>query len=214
MSLDEYVFKYRRNLPHIQPEGATFFITFRLHGSIPQSILNSLQRQHEEAEEQISLVTDEFERAKQLYIAQKRHFGRFDKFLDQASAGPQWLKEPKIVGPLIETLHLFDQERYNLDAYCIMSNHGHVVLKPLRKEDGSIYTLKSIMHSIKSYTANEANRILNRIGQPFWQAESYDHVVRGHDEWIRILQYVMNNPVKAGLVNQWDDWQWSYCPHT
>ena len=59
--------------------------------------------------------------------------------------------------------------------------------------------LAEIMHSLKSYTANRCNRILGRTG-PFWQDESYDHWVRDEDELVRVIEYVENNPVKAGLV--------------
>jgi len=52
--------------------------------------------------------------------------------------------------------------------------------------------------------------VLNRSGT-FWQHESYDHVVRGDKELIRIAEYVLNNPVKAGLCERWEDWKWNYC---
>lgn len=64
--------------------------------------------------------------------------------------------------------------------------------------------LSKIMHSLKSYTANEANRFLGRTG-PFWQRESYDHLVRDDRELVRIAEYIAHNPVKAKLVkNAWD----------
>jgi hypothetical protein len=69
--------------------------------------------------------------------------------------------------------------------------------------------LSLILFSIKRYTAREANKILGRKGA-FWQHESYDHVVRDGNELSRIIRYVKENPVKAGLVNDWKDWKWSY----
>ena len=57
------------------------------------------------------------------------------------------------------------------------------------------------MHSLKSFTGNECNRLLGR-GSAFWQDESYDHWVRDDDELHRIIDYVESNPVKAGLVNK------------
>lgn len=64
--------------------------------------------------------------------------------------------------------------------------------------------LTKIMPSLKSYTANEANRFLNREGR-FWQRESYDHWVRDHEELGRIAEYIVQNPVQAKLVeNAWD----------
>lgn len=68
--------------------------------------------------------------------------------------------------------------------------------------------LTKIMHSLKSYTANEANKILNREGR-FWQRESYDHWVRDHEELARIAVYVAQNPVHVSLVEH--AWDWPYC---
>ena len=115
---------------------------------------------------------------------------------------------------------------YRLDAYCIMSNHVHVVFTPLviessrtdansaentaQTKDLCYNTLSTIMQSLKGYTARKANRLLGRNGV-FWQPESYDHVVRDANEWQRIVTYVLNNPVKAGLVDRWEKWQWNYC---
>ena len=59
-------------------------------------------------------------------------------------------------------------------------------------------SLASILHSLKSFTSNQANRLLQRSGQ-FWEHESFDHCVRDQEEWGRIIAYVLNNPVKAGL---------------
>ena len=69
--------------------------------------------------------------------------------------------------------------------------------------------LDVIMHSLKSYTAQEANKLLKRRGT-FWAAESYDHEVRDEAEYHRIVRYVINNPVKAGLVKEWREWPWSW----
>jgi len=66
------------------------------------------------------------------------------------------------------------------------------------------------MHSLKSYTANEGNKILGRSGS-FWQRESYDHWVRDEDELERIVNYIRNNPVAAGLTDHAHEWRWSSC---
>jgi len=65
------------------------------------------------------------------------------------------------------------------------------------------------MKSLKGYTAREANRILGRKGA-FWEAESYDHVIKKDSEYERVVKYVLNNPVKAGLVKNWRDWKWNW----
>ena len=55
--------------------------------------------------------------------------------------------------------------------------------------------------------ATQANKLLGLTGA-FWQRETYDHVVRP-GELARIVSYVLENPVKAGLVEDWQQW-----PHT
>jgi putative DNA methylase len=128
---------------------------------------------------------------------------------------------------LRENLYHHAGTKYELLAWCIMSNHMHVVLQPLecvpRRSDPSGATdtegfcdeladglspLVSVMHSLKSYTANRANALLGRSGR-FWQAESYDHWIRDLDELERIVAYVAHNPVRAGLCRRPQEWQYS-----
>ena len=66
------------------------------------------------------------------------------------------------------------------------------------------------MQSLKRYTARQANKILGREGA-FWQDESYDRMIRDGEEYARIIDYVLENPVKAGLVSKWEEWRWTYC---
>lgn len=40
--------------------------------------------------------------------------------------------------------------------------------------------------------------------------ESYDHVVRDEEEFVRIIDYIVENPVKAGLVDNWTSWKYTY----
>ena len=68
------------------------------------------------------------------------------------------------------------------------------------------------MQSIKGYTARKANKVLGRSGS-FWEHESYDRWARDAEELQRMVLYIANNPVKAGLVESWRDWPWSYCKY-
>ena len=83
-----------------------------------------------------------------------------------------------------------------------MSNHVHVLLRPL-------IAPSRLLQSLKGFTAREANRLLGRTGEPFWQAESYDHWVRDEEQYKRITKYIENNPVNAGLVERPEDYPWS-----
>ncbi|MCF7885747.1 MAG: transposase [Candidatus Marinimicrobia bacterium] len=94
---------------------------------------------------------------------------------------------------------------YDLLCYCIMPNHVHVIFTLSEGEN----SLAKTMFSIKRYTAGEANKTLNREGQ-FWQHESYDHIIKNEKVLSNIINYVINNPVDAGLVEKWQDWEYSY----
>ena len=91
---------------------------------------------------------------------------------------------------------------YELAAYVVMSNYFHVLLLPR-------ISPSRLMQSLKGATARQANLILGRSGDAFWQAESYDHWVRDAEEYRRITRYIEENPVKAGLVQRAEDYPWS-----
>jgi len=83
-----------------------------------------------------------------------------------------------------------------------MSNHVHALLLP------KIHPTR-LMKALKGTTAHEANRVLGRTGEAFWQAESYNHWVRNESEWQRIADYIEDNPVAVGLVQQRENYLWS-----
>lgn len=71
------------------------------------------------------------------------------------------------------------------------AQHVHLLLTP---------HVSRLFNPLKSTTAKRANLELRRTGQPFWQDESYDLLVRDDAEFGRIRKYIENNPVVAGLV--------------
>ncbi|MEO5958988.1 MAG: transposase [Opitutaceae bacterium] len=97
----------------------------------------------------------------------------------------------------------FSGSRYTLHAWCVMPNHVHAVLRPTAP-----HTLDAILRSWKSYTAHEANHLLDRSG-PFWQRESYDHWIRDDADLAHCCRYTEENPVKAGLSRTPGEWPWS-----
>jgi putative transposase len=200
---------YRRHLPHLQPPGATLFITFRLAGSIPVEVLRLLEEEREQIEKRVASITDPNER-RRADEERRRVFGKWDKVLDSEQSGPRWLQDERIAELVRDSLHHLDNQKYTLDAFCVMPNHVHLVCTPLRIGGENYHAIGSIMHSLKRFVALNANELLGRRGD-FWQHENYDHVVRGEAEFNRIVAYVLNNPVSAGLVARPEDWKWSYC---
>jgi len=91
---------------------------------------------------------------------------------------------------------------YDLAAYAVLFNHVYLLLLPK-------IAPSRLLQSLKGVVAREANRILGRTGESFWQAESYDHWVRDENEWKRIVDYIEENPVKAGLVQRAENYRWS-----
>jgi 3-isopropylmalate/(R)-2-methylmalate dehydratase small subunit len=185
------------------------FITFRLAGSLPRAVIEELMAERQWVEERVGQITDPTERARQIHREERRLFEKWDAALDAHRQGPRWLADHRIANLVAESLHSRDGKVYTLHALCIMPNHVHLVCTPLEKPDGTYHSLPAILHSLKHYTAREANLILGRLGA-FWQAESYDHVVRDEGELRRIIAYVLNNPVEAGLVSSWEEWPWNY----
>lgn len=174
---------YERNLPHWHPEGRILFVTWRLFGSLPASVIAKIESERDHP---------------------GRQFTRAEKFLDAGRFGPLFLRDEQIA-LTVERCILHGAQvlhRYDLLAYVVMPNHVHMLIKPLA-------SLSLITHGIKGVSAQAANRLLERTGKAFWQGESFDHWVRSDAECSKIRAYVEDNPVKAGFVSSPEDWRWS-----
>lgn len=209
---------YERELPHYQPRDTTYSGVFRIAGSLPADVVAALQSERGEFRRGLSGM-DKRRRKEWFRKYSLERFMKFDSLLDHESTGPRWLKDSRIAEIVVKAMHHWDEKAYELLAYCIMPNHVHMVLStgaastiylpefPLKGP--TPYHLTNILTSIKKYSALRANRLLYRSG-PFWQDESYDHVVRDEKELERTIWYVLENPVKAGLIREGREWQWSY----
>ena len=216
----------RGRLPHWERAKGTYFVTFRLTGTLPSQVLESWETERREIEalakrQGRDLNEQERRRLHDLYSE------RIDTYLD-SGVGECWLRNPNVAPMLVRALQFFDGQRYDLHAWCVMPNHVHVVftvagivapassrqLAPRSRQDGGatrsvrMTPLAAILHSWKSYTANEANKILRRNGE-FWQREYYDHFIRDDRDLDRCVAYTVQNPVKSGLCKRWEDWPWS-----
>jgi REP element-mobilizing transposase RayT len=131
-------------------------------------------------------------------------FAHTDRLLDRARSGPRWLSDARIADIVVQQILSGENERnaYATHAFCVMPNHVHLLITPLS-------ALSKIMQELKGTTARRANAVLNRTGARFWQDESFDHWVRNTEEFEKILAYIEQNPVKAGLTMRREDWPWS-----
>ena len=183
-------------MPHWEAEGATYFVTFRLVDSLPQSALDSFRFERRDivltAEQQGRALTPaELKRLDQLFSQ------RVEAYLD-SGCGACYLAHPEVAEMVTGALQFFDGRRYRQFAWSVMPNHVHAVFRVLPN-----WPLAKIMHSWKSFTAKEANKILPREGG-FWEPEYYDHLIRDEAEFYSAIQYVASNPKRAGLNN----WKW------
>ena len=191
----KYDEEYRRNLPHIQPDDGLFAITYRIKGTIPKSIIDFYDVEYEKA----------IIKSKEEIIAKQLFFDITDSYLDSGESH-NYLLKGNISQIVVDSLKYYEGKYYKLIAYCIMSNHVHVIIDKQGFESAS---LTSIFGSIKGYSAYLINRELRRDGH-FWSAEIYDHIIKSEGELESQIKYVINNPVKAGLVNHWRNWNFTF----
>ncbi len=170
----------RRRLPHIYPQDRWLFVTWHLHGSLPQGLYPPAHKAN----------------AGEAFVW-------MDRYLDFERSGPIFLRQEAVAKVVVDSLFRgAGLGHYRLAAFVVMANHVHVLLLPL------IHPSR-LLKALKGVTAREANRLLDRTGERFWQAESYDRWVRDEREFARILKYIENNPVAARVVSRPEDYLWS-----
>jgi len=172
---------YRRRLRHLYRDDQPVFLTWRLYGSLP--------------------TNRSFPAAG---VSSGKAFAALDRLLDESRTGPFYLRRPMIADMVVEVIHHCANVlgRYTLHAFVVMPNHVHILVSPN-------VPLPRLTKALKGFTAKRANQILARTGNPFWQEESYDHLVRDSVEWERIKFYIEQNPVRAGLVKEASQYRWS-----
>ena len=220
----------RRRLPHWNLPGATYFITTCLEGSIPAEGLLELARFRANLPKMARSVgrsQNEWETD-----CWKRTFALCDDWLDGKPA-VRHFDDAALATEVAKACYYWAGRRYDLLAYVVMPSHLHWVFRPIVGQVANLPTAldedeirqvgnlphnppknnkrsfrERIMHTLKLHTAIACNRHLARKGK-LWQEESYDHCVRDDGELERIINYVEQNPVKAGLIDAPEKWRFS-----
>jgi REP element-mobilizing transposase RayT len=177
----------RGYLPHFDGGELAQFITFRLHDSLPREVLI---RWKEELEVQPNVEAASLLRR------------RVEAYLDQ-SHGACYLRNQDVAEVIQRAMLFHDNAKYHLSAWVVMPNHVHLLCTPSAE-----HTLADIMHSIKSFTSSEANKLLARKGR-FWQKEYFDRYIRNARQFVRTVSYIENNPVRANLCDRPGEWPFS-----
>jgi REP element-mobilizing transposase RayT len=98
--------------------------------------------------------------------------------------------------------------KLDVHAAVVMPDHVHMIFVPLvHAQKREIYSLAEILDAIKGASGHKINRALNRTGK-VWQTESFDHVVRSSESLDQKIQYIMDNPIRRGLVRNAEDYLW------
>jgi len=182
----------RGYLPHRDRPGLLQAITFRLADSLPQEMLVTL-------EEELARLPED-----RRSIERRR---RTEQWLD-AGMGCCALGHPAMAQTMQDSLLHFDGDRYRLLAWCVMPNHVHVLMEPL-------HPLSKIVQGWKSFTARWALARNESLGlkipstKHLWMGAYWDRYIRDEEHLSRVVQYIQQNPVKAGLCERAEQWRWS-----
>lgn len=187
----------RGKLPHWERDGGTYFVTYRLADSLPEKVRKAIQAEREDivrTAEHMGRELSESERER----LERLHTEKIEDLL-HSGYGACHLKDDRCAKIVADAFAHFEGKRYAIHAWCVMPNHVHVVFSAMPG-----HGLSQIMHSWKSFTASQCNKLLGRTG-PFWMDESFDRLIRDEFELNKRIAYTLNNPAKAGLK----DWKWS-----
>jgi putative transposase len=182
---------YMRHMPHWRQNGASYAVTFRLADSLPKVKRDELTQLRDEW---IRRHPEPHSR-EELEVLASLLYRRVEIVLDEGH-GDCCLRQSAFAKLIVEAMHHFDGDRYELDCYVVMPNHVHVVLRPTQPKD---HSLESILKSWKSHSGYRINERKESSGT-VWQQESYDRILRDGEHLWRTIQYMGRNPEQAGLT--------------
>ena len=127
-------------------------------------------------------------------------------------------RERRVLSPQARTITLnaiihFDAKRYDLFAVCVMPDHVHILFQPWPKTDDPdgkpiFWSLPELMHSIKSFTAREINKLENTKGNQVWENEYHDRLMRSDDDVEKKFLYICRNPWTDNVVEADEEYPW------
>ena len=204
-----------RNRP-LRGHVATHYI-YRLSGSLPQAIVGQLTQR---LEADFDAVAIRFGPAHRRSVAEERAYQaaidelraayemRYDEALHRVKEGPHFLQSTAVKQQVINSwLKLEELGEVKVHAISVMSNHVHVILShPDPKGSKPIH---NFFERHKRFTATKINRLQNAKGRRVWATAVFDRDIRP-GAYRRVLAYVLNNPVKAGLTDEPLNWVGNY----
>jgi len=181
----------RGYMPHFDSNDVIQHVNFHLADSLPKEVIERLCSEIQEQDPN----RREIERRR-----------RLEAFVD-AGHGACWLRRPDCALIVQDALLHFDGERYRMIAWVVMPNHVHALFQTIHG-----WSMDAVVRSWKTFTANAIGRLVRQADEPVphvWHPEFWDRYIRDENHFVKILAYIHNNPVKAGLVSGPEHWRWS-----
>jgi len=186
-------------LPHWEVEEGRYFITIHLAGAIPAQ---GRQRIRQIAEQLHAL---EQKNSPEWLTLQRAIFREMEVWLDRAEWNPK-LRQPEVAAMVLKAIECRQgRGDWHLFEYVVMPTHLH-----LFGEIGG-RGLKKTLEDFKRWTGHQAAKLLGEDAERFWQREWFDHWSRSDEEDEKIAKYIRDNPVKAGLVQEYPAWPYGSC---
>jgi len=181
---------YTRHLPHWRQEGATYFVTFRLADSLPAGRIRELAYLREQWEQRNPPPRNEAA----WEALTRTTMERVERWLDAGSGSCQ-LRRSEAAALVEQSLRHYDGQQYDLNAFVIMPNHVHLLVRPYSDCD---HPLERIEQAWKSHSSRNINELFGASGA-LWQTESFDRIVRDDEHLLKCIHYIGSNPRRAGL---------------
>ena len=127
-----------------------------------------------------------------------------------------------------------DKKKCRLYSFVIMPDHVHIILQPIEINQGQYINLSLIMQAIKGFASKQIIKHINIMNtqtppsvlpktiadtqtgasvlpiKHIFQSESFDRIIRNKEELNEKMNYILNNPVKNGLIDNGFNYNWYY----
>ena len=206
----------RNNQPHFQSHDTSYSVTLLLFDAVTGPELEALREALATEIERIE-QDDRGQKDLRKAIAREENFEALERLLHDQRRQSHLLRAPAAAEAVGAYFRKFDGDLLRLHAYSVMSNHAHALfdLSPqlqdadppeLRDADSLelLWPLDRLIGRLKGGSAHAANAVLGRGGK-LWMKGYHDRYVRSEKHFAWVYAYILNNPVKAGLVDRWID---------
>ncbi|MBU1076047.1 MAG: transposase [Spirochaetes bacterium] len=91
---------------------------------------------------------------------------------------------------------------FNIKVFCIMPDHLHFLSEGI-SEQADLHKFIKLFKQVTSYCFKQ------NTGKMLWQLSYYDHILRKEENIKSVMKYILDNPVRKRLVNDWQEYPYS-----